>query len=190
MKRMTHILFASGVLLLLHTGVAHANQGPYIGIALLSMLLAIPALICLVILIFIPAARAVAGILLLAMATLLGSCAVFSMTVGTTRHETWQWHGAKANMEVITGVLSSYADSRKGLEPKYPVGDLTWEQLRELLPEANLPSSPDDVHLYNFHYGSEDGKTYRIEADVHTRRPTWIWATPEGIRPDEPESRP
>ncbi len=190
MKRLAHILFASGFLLLLTAGTAHANNGPYIGIIFVILFMGIPGLLLLgAILYFLPIKRSTAAYILL-LAVLLFSLKVYDWTEKSVKHhETWQWYGARANMEMITGALSSYAPIYEA--PPYPVGELDYQQLTELLPSVyNFPPSPDDAYFFNFHYGSINGDTYRIEVDVHTRRPTWIWATPEGIGPDEPEPRP
>jgi hypothetical protein len=157
---------------------------------IIVLFMGIPGLLLLgAILYFLPIKRSTAAYILL-LAILLFSLKVYDWTEKSVQHhETWQWHGARANVEVITGALSSYTADRKA--SLYPVGELNYWQLIELLPSTyNLPTSPDDAYIYNFHYVSKIGDTYRIETDIYTRRPTWIWATPEGIGPDEPESRP
>lgn len=182
-------LFATG-LLLLASGNAHANQGPYFSFGMIGMFLGIPALICLLAYIAVPSFRAMAGTMLLIMGGIMVAVFIYTNAVIVPYHNTWQWHQAKAYMEVISEGLSAYADSIEGTDQKYPVGDLTWEHLFTFLPGYNLPGSESDAHFSNFHYWSEDGKTYRIEADVYTRRPTWVWATPESTGPEEPEPRP
>jgi hypothetical protein len=178
-------------LMIMVPGTAHANAGPMIGVFFLGVILALPALVALIIWLSSSSkeTRNTAGILLLAMIVLFGSCAVFSMTVGTTRHETWQWHTARAYMELITDALSSYAPIYE--TAPYPVGELNYRQLIELIPSGyNFPPSPDDAFFNGFRYHSANGVTYRIETEVHTRRSTWLYATPQGIGPDEPGPRP
>jgi hypothetical protein len=168
-------------------------MGPGVGIFFFSIILGVPALILLIIWLAVPneTIRAIAKVLLLVIAVLAVLATVQIIKLWDW-NETWQWHAAKNHFENLRSVLTSYsADSETGL---YPIGKFDGERLLDLLNPYN--PAPESVslgmprHIDNFYYGSADGETYRIEADVYTREPSWIWATPEEIGPDEPGPRP
>ena len=194
MVRLIKISLLAAVLLLLFVGIANANMGPGVGIILFSIILGVPALILLIVWLAVPneTIRAIAKVLLLVIAVLAVLATVQTIKLWDW-NETWQWHGAKNTMETVQSLLVKYsADS----DPhRYPVGELDEKGMFDLLNPYFEPTGQTTtglpVYIDNLHYGSADGKTYRMEADVYIRSGlSWIWATPEEIGPEEPGPRP
>ena len=95
---------------------------------------------------------------------------------------------AKANVDVLRSVLASYAaDSATN---RYPIGGLTYDQIRSDLPEANLPVDPEDAkwtaasaNNSSFYAGS-DGTTFTVTVNATDRASDTIIGSPSGISPN------
>ena len=88
---------------------------------------------------------------------------------------------AKANVDVLRSVLASYAaDSDTN---KYPTGTMTYNQLRALLPQANLPDAMTDAKWYSFSYAGTNGTTFAITVQATDRELDTIIGSPSGISP-------
>ena len=89
---------------------------------------------------------------------------------------------AKANVDVLRSVLASYAaDSDTN---RYPVGDMSFAQIKSLLPVANLPVAETDAKWQSFTYaGGTDGTTFTITVTANDRAFDTITGTPSGITP-------
>ena len=94
---------------------------------------------------------------------------------------------AKANVDVLRSVLASYAaDSDTN---KYPEGNMTFDQLKAILPQANLPADPEDAKWTALtadaatFYAGTNGTTFTITVDATSRDEIELVATPAGITP-------
>ncbi len=91
---------------------------------------------------------------------------------------------AKANVDVLRSVLASYAaDSDTN---KYPVGTIDFDDISDLLPQANLPALEVEAKWVagSFTYTSGDGTTFQIRAQATDRSSDTIYGTPSGITPN------
>jgi type IV pilus assembly protein PilA len=96
---------------------------------------------------------------------------------------------AKANVDVLRSVLASYAaDSDTN---KYPTASMTYDQIRTLVPQANLPVDPLDAKWtpasadVNSFYAGSDGTSFTITVDANDREEDEIVGTPSGITPNK-----
>ena len=95
---------------------------------------------------------------------------------------------AKANVDVLRSVLASYAaDSDTN---KYPTGSRNYDDMRTLLPQANLPVDPADAKWQpasadaNTFYAGTNGTTFTITVNANDREYDEIVGTPSGITPN------
>ena len=95
---------------------------------------------------------------------------------------------AKANVDVLRSVLASYAaddDSNR-----YPLGPLTFDNIRALLTVANLPADPEEAKWTALSadagtfYASTNGTSFTITVDANDRSSDTITGTPSGITPN------
>lgn len=94
-----------------------------------------------------------------------------------------QWGTAKANVDVLRSVLASYAaDSDTN---KYPVGEFDYDQIKALLPQANLPYMEEEAKWEpgSFIYFSENGTTFSIKIAAMAREQDLIYGSPSGVTP-------
>ena len=92
---------------------------------------------------------------------------------------------AKANVDVLRSVLASYAaDSDTNKYPVHAGADFNW--ISGLLPEANLPGSPEDAKWVtgSFTYISAAGTDFQIRVQATDRDSDWIYGSPSGITPN------
>jgi hypothetical protein len=94
-----------------------------------------------------------------------------------------QWGTAKANVDVLRSFLASYAaDSDTN---QYPVGEFNYDQIKALLPQANLPDKEEEAKWepYSFSYSSEKGTTFSIKVTAMSREQGSIYGSPSGVTP-------
>jgi len=89
---------------------------------------------------------------------------------------------AKANVDVLRSVLASYAaDSDTN---RYPTGGMSFDQIKTLLPVANLPADGSDAKWQDFTYSAPTtGTTFVITVHANDRAFDTITGTPSGITP-------
>jgi type IV pilus assembly protein PilA len=89
---------------------------------------------------------------------------------------------AKANVDVLRSVLASYAaDSDTN---RYPTGSLSFTEIKNLLPVANLPTAEADAKWNTFTYTAPTtGTTFTIIVTANDRAFDTIVGTPSGITP-------
>jgi len=89
---------------------------------------------------------------------------------------------AKANVDVLRSVLASYAaDSDTN---RYPTGALSFTEIKNLLPVANLPTALEDAKWNYFTYSAPTtGTTFTITVYANDRAFDTIVGTPSGITP-------
>ena len=91
---------------------------------------------------------------------------------------------AKANVDVLRSVLASYAaDSDTN---RYPIGPLSFAQIKTLLPQANLPGTELDAKWVtsSFTYTSTGGTTFNVTVQAADRSSDVITGSPSGITPN------
>jgi hypothetical protein len=97
--------------------------------------------------------------------------------------QVFRWQAAKANVDQLRSALASYAaDSDTN---QYPVGEFNYNQIKTLLPQANLPNWEEEARWEagSFIYSSENGTTFSIKTTAMTREQNLIYGSPSDVTP-------
>lgn len=88
----------------------------------------------------------------------------------------------KANVDILHSALASYAaNSQNG---NYPVGNLNFAEIRNIVPKANLPPTEVDAKWQtgSFSYFSS-GESFAINVNSNNRAFDSLFGSPSGITP-------
>ncbi len=94
------------------------------------------------------------------------------------------WGATRANLDVIRRALTNYTTDSP--ENKYPVSISGWSGLITVIPEANLPASPNAAKISagSFSYASSGGLDFIVSVTSTNSHDDTLSATPAGIFPE------